>query len=81
MQVRVSTKVFSSFIFSFFLQCRHNLRATLPATSPQPCNKVVTVSIPWFLQPCGNLKQGCGGRSCYRVAANFSMGRYGGSVW
>ena len=64
MQVRVPTKVGSSYFLLFLLQCRHNLTATLP----QPCNKVVTVSIPWFLQPCSKvvvdnlatgLQQGC----------------------
>ena len=44
MQVRVPTKACSSFIFSFFLQCRHNLTATLP----QPCSNLATT-----------LQQGC----------------------
>ena len=62
MQVRVPTKACNFFFLLFFSFFYYNVTTTLQqpchnlaATSPQHCNKVVTVSIPWFLQPCGNL--------------------------
>ena len=68
-------KACSSFIFSFFLQCRHNLTATLPqpcsnlaTTLQQGCNSFNSMVFATSWQPCSKvvvdnlatgLQQGC----------------------
>ena len=78
MQVRVPTKTCSSFIFFlnfFFLQCHHNLTATLPqpcsnlaTTLQQGCNSFNSMVFATLWQPCSKvvvdnlatgLQQGC----------------------